>query len=218
MKKLIALMAALLLLPVVAFAISAELKLEPAPINLDDKVSLQRGVQLFVNNCMGCHSAKYVRYERMADDLGIPHDVALKNLVFTTDKIGDPMLAAMPHDLAKKWFGTAPPDLSLAARVRGADWVYGYLTGFYADEKRPFKFNNHVFPDVGMPHVLQHLEASVSKEEFKSQMADLTNFMVYMAEPIRAERERLGFWVLGFIIILGIPVYFLNREYWKDVH
>lgn len=217
MKKIIVLLAALVF-PSFAFAAGAEVELEPAPINLDDKVSLQRGAQMFVNNCLGCHSAKYVRYERMATDLGIPLDVALKNLAFTTDKIGDPMISAMPKDAAKKWFGNPPPDLSLEARLRGSDWVYAYLTGFYKDEKRPFGVNNHVFPDVGMPHVMSTLQASTTEEEFKSRMADITNYMVYMAEPIRAERERLGVWVLLFIVILGIPVYFLNREYWKDVH
>lgn len=217
MKKFIVLLVALAL-PAFASAAGTELHLEPAPINLDDKVSLQRGAQLFVNNCLGCHSAKYVRYERMATDLGIPLNVALKNLAFTTDKIGDPMLSAMPKDAAKKWFGNPPPDLSLEARLRGADWVYAYLTGFYKDEKRPFGVNNHVFPDVGMPHVMSTMQASTTEEEFKSRMADITNYMVYMAEPIRAERERLGVWVLLFIVILGIPVYFLNREYWKDVH
>ncbi len=217
MKKIIVLIAALVF-PSLVCAQGAEPELEPAPINLDDKVSLQRGAQLFVNNCMGCHSAKYVRYERVATDLDIPSDVALKNLAFTTDKIGDTMVSAMPKDVAKKWFGNPPPDLSLEARLRGSDWVYAYLTGFYKDEKRPFGVNNHVFPDVGMPHVLSTLEASLTKDEFKSRMADLTNYMVYMAEPIRAERERLGVWVLLFIVILGIPVYFLNREYWKDVH
>lgn len=217
MKKIIVLLAALVM-PMVALANSGEVELEPAPINLDDHVSLQRGAQLFVNNCMGCHSAKYVRYERMATDLDIPPAVALKNLAFTTEKIGDPMISAMPKDLAKKWFGNPPPDLSLEARLRGSDWVYAYLTGFYKDAKRPFGVNNHVFPDVGMPNVLQTMQESVTEAEFKSRMADLTNYLVYMSEPVRAQREHLGVWVLLFILFLGVPVYFLNREYWKDVH
>lgn len=217
MKKIILLIAALV---IPSFVTAAGVVVEPeaAPINLDDKVSLQRGAQIFVNNCLGCHSAKYVRYERMANDLEIPLDVALKNLAFTTDKIGDPMVSAMPNDVAKTWFGNPPPDLSLEARLRGADWVYAYLTGFHKDDKRPFGVNNHIFPDVGMPHVLSTMQASMAEDEFKSRMADLTNFMVYISEPIRSERERLGVWVLVFILILGIPVYFLNREYWKDVH
>lgn len=189
-----------------------------APINVDDKVSLQRGMQIFVNNCMGCHSAQYMRYERAATDLDIPAEIMKKNLMFTTDRIGETMNSAIPRDLAKKWFGTVPPDLSLIARVRGSDWVYSYLTNFYVDDKRPWGVNNHIFPDVGMPHVLSVMEKDLGEEGFHRAMADLTNYMVYMSEPIRAERERLGIYVLIFLAILFIPVYFLNREYWKDVH
>ena len=142
----------------------------------------------------------------------------MENLVFTTDKIGNTMESAIPQDLAKKWFGGVPPDLTLVARVRGADWVYSYLTNFTLDESRPWGVNNNVFKDVGMPHVLQNMENELSEAEFKERMADLTNYMVYMAEPVRADREYLGKWVIGFLFVLLIPVYFLNREYWKDVH
>lgn len=218
MNKLLSVLV-MMCLPVLAQASGgAEPQLTTAPINMDDKVSLQRGAQIFVNNCLGCHSAQYMRYERMAVDLEIPVDILKKNLMFTSEKVGEPMRAAIPADLAKKWFGAAPPDLTLEARLRGADWVYSYLIGFYADEKRPWKVNNHVFPDVGMPHVLSAMEKSLGEKAFKEAMADLTNFMVYMAEPIRAERERIGVWVLIFLAIFAIPVYFLNREYWKDIH
>lgn len=218
MKKLIAVLV-MLCVPVLSWAMTAaEVQLTEAPINPDDKVSLQRGAQLFINNCLGCHSAQYMRYERMAQDLEIPVDILKKNLLFTTDRVGDAMVSSIPADLAKKWFGVIPPDLTLEARLRGADWVYSYLTGFYADAKRPWKVNNHVFPDVGMPHVLSNMERELGEKGFKEAMADLTNYMVYMAEPVRAERERLGWWVLGFLAIFAIPVYLLNREYWKDVH
>lgn len=214
------LLSALLIMcvPVFAQAAGVAVELTPAPINKDDKVSLQRGAQIFINNCLGCHSAQYMRYERMAMDLDIPSDILKKNLLFTSERVGDTMKTAMPTELAKKWFGTVPPDLTLAARVRGSDWVYSYLTGFYADAKRPWGVNNHVFPDVGMPHVLANMEAQLGEKAFKEAMADLTNYMVYMAEPMRAERERLGVYVLLFLAIFAIPVYFLNREYWKDVH
>ncbi len=218
MKKLLS---ALVMLCLPAFAVAsggAEVELTPAPINLDDKVSLQRGAQLFVNNCLGCHSAQYMRYERVAEDLEIPLDIMKKNMLFTSERIGDTMQSAIPADLAKKWFGVVPPDLTLEARLRGADWVYSYLTGFYADAKRPWKVNNHVFPDVGMPHVLSNMEKSLGEKAFKEAMADLTNYMVYMAEPVRADRERIGVWVLLFLAVFFVPVYFLNREYWKDVH
>lgn len=192
--------------------------LVPAPINLDDKVSLQRGMQVFMNNCIGCHSAQYMRYERAATDLEIPADIMKANLMFTTDKIGETIQASIPRDLAKKWFGTIPPDLTLVARIRGADWVYSYLTNFYLDDSRPWGVNNHIFPDVGMPHVLSNMEKELGEDKFEEAMADLTNYMVYMSEPVRAERERIGVYVLIFLAILFIPVYFLNREYWKDVH
>ena len=192
--------------------------LVPAPINMDDQVSLQRGMQIFMNNCIGCHSAQYMRYERAAEDLEIPLDILKANLLFTSDKVGETMQSSIPRDLAKKWFGTIPPDLTLVARIRGADWVYSYLTNFYLDDSRPWGVNNHIFPDVGMPHVLSNMQQELGEDKFEEAMADLTNYMVYMSEPARADRERIGVYVLIFLAILFIPVYFLNREYWKDVH
>ena len=218
MKKLIILLVAMSLPMFVQASSGKNEHIVTAPINMDDKASLQKGAQLFVNNCQGCHSANFMRYERVSDDLEIPADIMMENLVFTGGKIGDVMVSAIPQDLAKKWFGTAPPDLSLQARVRGADWVYSYLTSFYADESRPWGVNNHVFKDVGMPHVLQTMQDSLSEKEFKTNMADLTNYMVYMAEPIRATRESLGYKVIAFLFVLLFFVYMLNREYWKDIH
>lgn len=129
-----------------------------AKTGLDDKASLQRGVKLFVNYCMGCHSARFMSYERMANDLGLSHEMVLQNLMFTGGNIGDYMTISMPEKDAKKWFGTPPPDLSLVARSRGTDWLYTYLKTFYIDEKRPFGVNNLTFPDVGMPHAFAGLE------------------------------------------------------------
>lgn len=217
MKKLLSALL-IMCMPVIAQASGADVELTKAPINMDDKVSLQRGAQIFINNCLGCHSAQYMRYERMAEDLEIPLDILQKNLLFTAERVGDTMQTAMPKDLAKVWFGTVPPDLTLEARLRGADWVYSYLTGFYSDDKRPWKVNNHVFPDVGMPHVLSNMERELGDKAFKEAMADLTNYMVYMAEPVRAQRERIGLWALLFLVVLAVPIYFLNREYWKDIH
>jgi ubiquinol-cytochrome c reductase cytochrome c1 subunit len=218
MKKLMVLLVAISLPMLVQASSGHNEYIVTAPINMDDKASLQKGAQLFVNNCQSCHSAKFMRYERVSDDLEIPADIMMENLVFTDGKIGDVMTTAIPKDLAKKWFGTAPPDLSLQARVRGADWVYSYLTNFYVDESRPWGVNNHVYKDVGMPHVLQSMQDSMSEKEFKTNMADLTNYMVYMAEPIRATRESLGYKVIAFLFVLLFFVYMLNREYWKDVH
>lgn len=200
-------------------AASAEhVEMEKASINPKDKVSLQNGAKLFVNYCMGCHSAKYMRYERMAEDLDIPIDLVQKNFMVTTDLPGSPMTIAMSPDLAEQWFGTLPPDLTLESRLRGPDWLYSYLIGFYEDESRPWGVNNKVFKDVGMPNVLAGLEEELGEEAFKKAMGDLTNFMAYMADPIKVKREALGVKVLLFLLILLIPAYLLKREYWKDIH
>lgn len=126
--------------------------------DIRDQASLQRGLTLFTNYCFGCHSMKYARYERAATDLGIPTEIFEENLIFGDAKIGELMEIAMPEDQAKIWFGSAPPDLTLSARLRGPDWIYNYLRGFYADPKRPYGVNNVVFKDVGMPHVLADLQ------------------------------------------------------------
>ena len=156
-KQLIALIFAAL--PVLASA-SAELgyPMDHVDIDLKDKASLQDGARTFVNYCMGCHSAKYQRYERVAKDLGIPEGLMLDNLVFTGAKIGEHMSIGMRPEDAKVWFGAAPPDLTLVARVRGNDWLYTYLRTFYEDPARPWGVNNKAFPNVGMPNVLVGLQ------------------------------------------------------------
>jgi ubiquinol-cytochrome c reductase cytochrome c1 subunit len=196
---------------------------------------------------MGCHSAQYQRYNRMARDLGLTDEQVLDNLIFTGVKIGETMKNAMPKDTAKKWFGAAPPDLSVIARSRGADYLYTYLRTFYLDESRPYGANNAIFPSVGMPHVLWELqgwqkavyktvkdasgnpmevidgfelvqEGSMPPREFDKAMADLVSFMVYIAEPIQQERKRIGVWVLLFLVLAFAVFYPLKKEYWKDVH
>lgn len=226
--------------------------------DLKDKPSLQRGAKYFVNYCMGCHSAKFSRYERVADDLDIPHDLAEQNLIFSGQRIGELMEIAMRPQSAKAFFGVTPPDLSLVARSRSPEWLYTYLRNFYKDETRPFGVNNRVFHNVGMPHVLigpqgllecgagpklnhhggaarneigqleidEHCGALVAgaqkgtmtSAEFDQAVYDLVNFLEYVAEPAAVKRESIGWWVLGFLVILFIFVYFLNREYWRDIH
>lgn len=216
MKKLVAVL--LSCLPLIAFAAGGTNEhVVRAPLNLQDQVSKQRGAQLFVNNCMGCHSLQYQRYSRMADDLGIPREMMMEHLNFTTEQAGDQMLNAMSKKEAAAWFGTAPPDLTMVTRLRSPDWLYSYLLGFYKDESRPFGYNNHVFPSVGMPHVMARMQESVSEDEFKQAMLDITHFLAYTAEPARQDREQLGIYVLLFLAILLIPVYLLKKEYWKDV-
>ena len=157
MKKLFAVLM-FAVMPVLSFASEQGVHLDKVDIDVSDKAAMQDGARTFANYCMGCHSAKFQRYERVADDLGIPHDVMLNNLVFTGAKIGDHMSIGMQPEDAKAWFGAAPPDLTLVARVRGTDWLYSYLRSFYEDPTRPWGVNNTVFPNVGMPNVLAPLQ------------------------------------------------------------
>lgn len=164
MKKPFALrLAAVLLLAVMPLSVfgagGAEFPLDEFKPAMGDRASLQRGAQLFVNYCMGCHSADYMRYGRLAKDLQIPENLVQENLIFDRDgKIGDLMQIGMQKKLAKKWFGAAPPDLTLVSRARKPEWLYTYLRTFYMDPSRPYGVNNLVFKDVGMPHVLLELQ------------------------------------------------------------
>lgn len=232
MKKL--LIALVALVPTLGFAAGGQnVHLEKANIDLNDKESLVRGLDLFQHYCSGCHSTQYQRYERVANDLGVSIDEMRTKFVFTGAKVGELMENAIPEKDAAKWFGAAPPDLTLAARVRGEDWVYSYLKGFYKDPSRPFGVNNTVFPSVGMPHVLEGLQGiavkqadgslvatggKLSAEEYDQVARDITGFLVYSAEPIKLERQALGVWVLCFLFIFFVVAYFLKKEYWKDVH
>ncbi|NEX76008.1 cytochrome c1 [Aeromonas rivipollensis] len=244
MKRII--FAVLALLPGLVLAAGGGFPLDKAEYDLSDKASLQRGAATFMNYCAGCHSTQYQRYNRVAADIGIPEELMRENLVFTGAKIGDLMKSAMSEKDAARWFGAPPPDLTLVARVRGADWIYTYLRSFYVDETRPFGVNNAVFPSVGMPHVLEPLQGApraefethtldgvemqqvvsiksdgngeMNNEEYDQTVLDLVNFLVYSAEPVQQERERMGFWVLGFIAIFFIFTVLLKKEFWRDVH
>ena len=146
------------LLPALSFADEHGAGPESVDIDVSDKSALQDGARTFVDYCMGCHSAKFQRYERVADDLGISHERMLEKLAPAGAKIGDHMTIGMQPADAKTWFGAAPPDLTLVARVRGTDWLYGYLRSFYEDPTRPWGVNNTVFPNVAMPNVLEGLQ------------------------------------------------------------
>jgi ubiquinol-cytochrome c reductase cytochrome c1 subunit len=241
MKK-IAFLLVSLLIPGVLMA-SGHAHLEKTNIDPADKASLQRGAQTFVNYCLNCHSASFMRYSRMAKDLGLTEEEVTKNLMFASAKIGSTMDVAMPQAQAKKWFGTNPPDLSVITRARGADWVYTYLKSFYLDPSRPFGVNNVVFKDVGMPHVLWELQGyaepvfeegheghktvvgtkivtpgSQNPEEYEKTVHDLVNFMAYMGEPSKLDRLSLGPWVLLFLALFTGIAYLLKKEYWRDIH
>lgn len=211
-------------------------------VDVRNESSLQRGARLFVNYCMGCHSAKYMRYERVGLDLGIPEGVLRDNLIFGDKTIYDTMETSMRMDLAPDWFlGMVPPDLSLTARSRGPDWIYSYLTTFYMDPERPTGVNNLQFPGTAMPNVLWELRGhkkpvysdngngeiigletmvpgKLTDDEYEKAMTDLVNFMVYISEPAQLVRTTMGVWVLLYLFILLIVAYLLKKEYWKDVH
>lgn len=242
MKKLIATLV-LSVAPAIGLAAGGGHALESADVDLTDQASLQRGAKYFVNYCMGCHSLQYMRYNRMAEDLGIDDATLRGTLLLGDAKPGDLMTIAMRPEDGEKWFGTAIPDLTLVTRWRSPDWVYSYLKGFYTDPSRPYGVNNLVFPAVGMPHVLAGLQGvqepvfaegqegagmvtgvkltqpgSLSPDEYNSMVRDITAFLTYAGEPIQLERQRLGIYVLLFLGLLLILAYLLKKEYWKDVH
>jgi len=228
----------------------------PADISPNDPVSLQRGAQVFVNYCLGCHSAAYMRYNRL-QDLGLTEQEIRDNLIFTGAKVGELMKIAMDPKDSKEWFGTPPPDLTVIARSRssaagsGGDWLYSYLRGFYRDSARPSGWNNTVYPNVAMPHVLWQLQGeqvlrtetqaiprgskgeverfevqklvlerpgAMKPADYDRMVADLVNFLAYVAEPSRQARIDLGIYVLLFLGVLFVLAYLLKKEYWKDVH
>ncbi|WP_237467822.1 cytochrome c1 [Vibrio stylophorae] len=219
-----------------------------ANTDLTDTASLQRGAQLYTNFCFGCHSMQYQRYNRVAQDLNIPEDLMVEHLIFDPNaKVGDLMINAMPENYAKAWFGAAPPDLTLVARVRGADWLYTYLQSFYADPNRPFGSNNLLYPNVGMPHVLETLQGistpiyeividengqskqvivglesdglgELNAQEYQQAVRDLVNFLQYSGEPIQVKRQQIGYWVIAFLVLFLIFAFLLKKEYWRDVH
>ena len=256
-KKLMTLLSLVVLssmLSVSAFASAGGgYPLDHVDVDVEDQAALQRGVKTFVNYCMSCHGAQYSRYNRVGVDLGLSDEQVMNNLIFTTDEKGTRtkpaslMKIAMSDDYAKEAFGVVPPDLSLIARIRGADWLYTYLRTFYQDDSRALGINNAVFPNVGMPHVLWELqgmqkavyethvdesghktktltgfeqvtEGSMSSAEYDAMVSDLVTFFVYVGDPSQMKRRALGKYVLMFLLVLLVVAYMLKKEYWKDVH
>ena len=218
--------------------------IQPANNDIGNVASLQRGAKYFVNYCLGCHSAKYVRYNRLADDLGITEEQLIENLMFTGERPYDTMISAMPAADAARWFGQPPPDLSLIGRSRGTDWIYSYLKSFYLDDSRPTGANNLVLEGTAMPHVLWELqgwqtpvtrqtggasgertierlepaaEGMLSAGEYDRVVRDLANFLDYVSEPVQLERRRLGIRVILFLLVFLLFAYMLKKEYWKQV-
>lgn len=233
-------------LPGMALAAAAGAMLEPAHNDVSNVASLQRGARNFVNYCFGCHSAQYVRYNRLAQDLQLTEEQVIENLMFTGERPFDTMDNAMPVEDARTWFGNPPPDLSLIARSRGPDYLYTFLKSFYLDPSRPNGVNNLVLPGVAMPHVLWELQGmqravyegetdqqgnvhktftgfeqaspgTMHPEEYDQFVRDTVNFLAYIGEPVQLQRRNLGLRVLGFLLVFFLFAYFLKKEIWKDV-
>lgn len=241
MKKIIYTLLLLLLLPFSVHA-AGSVNLKSVDIDLEDSDSILKGAKHYVDYCLGCHSAKHMRYKRIAIDLEVDEHEVLNQIAPEGAGIYDQMLTAMDQKDSAKWFGITPPDLSLVARSRGPDWIYTYLKSFYVDKSKPLGVNNTVFKDVGMPNMLWKLQGiqtpvtqkvhgqdviaflkidkkgALSGSEFDKMVTELVNFLVYVGEPIQLERQRLGKYVLLFLLIFTVIAYLLKKEYWKDVH
>jgi len=203
-------------------------QLLPVDIKLTDQPALQRGARVFMNYCSGCHSLRYLRFDRMAIDLGLvtvngkPDEQLASNLIFTHAQINDPIKINMPPTEARQWFGTVPPDLSLIARVRSPSWLYTYLKSFYPDSSRPFGSNNVLIPDVAMPNVFaplaEHTQAGgLSEDEFNGILQDVVTFLVYAGEPSKLVRYRMGVFVIVFLSVFLVVIYLLKKSYWRKV-
>jgi len=230
MKKLLF---ALLLAPLAALAAEGGYRLDHSPHDIKDLVSLQSGARTFVNYCLGCHGAQYVRYKSLTD-IGLTEAQIRENLLFSGEKVGDMMKSPVPAQ-AKQWFGVVPPDLSVIARSRGPDWLYTYLRTFYRDPKTTTGWNNALFPNVAMPHALYLLQGeltydaekkvfaeksrgALSRTEYDATVRDLVNFLAWIGEPHAAARKNTGIVVLLVLALLVFPLaYWLKKEYWKDV-
>ena len=227
-------------------AVSQGYPLQSIEVDIHNRNTLQRGAKYFVNYCLSCHSSRYARYKWVGRDLGLTEEMVKKDFIFTDSKVGDLMVVSMPAEGAQKWFGAVPPDLTLVSRARGKDWIYTYLKAFYLDDTRPMGVNNAIFQHVSMPHVLWDLQGwqkpiyktvtgengnerqiiadfelvkagTLSAEEYDRVVRDIVTFLSYLAEPAKLERQRIGIWVILFLLILLAVVYLLKQEYWKDV-
>jgi len=250
MKKLILSVLISLVSSLPVFANTDTISWDKAPNKLNDLGALQHGAKLFVNYCLNCHAASYMRFNRLTD-IGLSTQDIKDNLLFTTDKVGETMKIAMDPKQAKDWFGGTPPDLTVIARSRsghggtGADYLYTYLRTYYRDESKATGWNNLAFPNVGMPHVLWELQGQrkplydtieshghethvfkgwqqitpgkLSPVEYDEAVADLVNYMQWMAEPSQNTRVRIGVWVMIFLLIFMFIAWRLNAAFWKDI-
>jgi ubiquinol-cytochrome c reductase cytochrome c1 subunit len=231
-----------LLISVGAFGAGGGPELEPAGNDVDNIESLQRGARNFMNFCAGCHSAQYVRFNTIARSLELSEDMVLENLMFNAERTFETIQASMPEEDAERWFGKAPPDMSLMAHTRGADYIFNFLKGFYLDSDSPTGVDNTILAGTGMPHVLwdlqglqsavfhedengvavfEHFEqatsGTMSSEDYDAFVRDTVNFLEFISEPVRSTRRVIGVWVLMYLTFFWIIASMLKRQIWKDV-
>lgn len=240
MKKITIVILILCMASFSVFAGESGMALDRAPVDITDNASLKRGAESFVNYCLTCHGASYMRYNRHRD-IGFTNEEILEKLVLTGQKVGDLMQSAMWKKEGEEWFGVVPPDLSVIARSRGADWLYTYLRAFYRDDATGTGWNNLVFDRAAMPHVLYQLQGEqrlvvkktdkgeqkslslekpgqLSASEYDKFVGDLVNYLVYLGEPHANARKELGIEVMIFLLGMLVLSYALKKEYWKDIH
>lgn len=240
MKKITIAIFILCVTPFSLFAAEPSVALDRASVNITDNASLKRGAESFVNYCLTCHGASFMRYNRHGD-IGYSNEEILNKLIYTDQKVGDLMETAMRKKEGEEWFGVVPPDLSVIARSRGADWLYTYLRTFYRDDSTVTGWNNLVFDHAAMPHVLYQLQGEqklivktsdkgeqkslsldkpgqLSAAEYDKFVGDLVNYLVYLGEPHANTRKSIGLMVMIFLFGMLILAYALKREYWKDIH
>lgn len=236
---------AALLVSSLTFAASGGAALEPAGNDVSNVASLQRGARNFMNYCSGCHSAKYVRYNSLAKGLELTEDHLVEYLMFNAEKTFETIQATMTTEDGARWFGQAPPDMSLIARSKGTDYIYNFLKGFYLEESSPTGVNNVHLAGTSMPHVLWELQGyqtaifeepddneggalqfsgfesvtpgTLSAEDYDAFVRDTVNFLEYISEPIRGTRRVLGVWVLLYLTLFLIIASMLKNQIWKDV-
>ena len=234
-----------------SFAAGGAAHEEKANIDPGNISSLQRGARNFMNYCSGCHSARYVRFNTIGKYLELSEEQLIDNLMFNADKTFETIRASMPAEDAERWYGTAPPDLSLMARAKGADYIYTFLKSFYVQEGSPTGVDNLVMPATSMPHVLwglqgyqkanfsEHTEddgdgnttttihfdgfeqitaGALDADDYDDFVRDTVNFLAYIAEPIRADRRKIGTWVIMYLLVFLVIAYMLKKQIWKDVH
>jgi ubiquinol-cytochrome c reductase cytochrome c1 subunit len=243
LSRLVAILA--LVVSAEAVAAGGSVHLEAADIDPGNISSLQRGARNFMNYCSGCHSAQYVRFNTIGKYLELSEEQLVDNLMFNAENTFETIQASMPAADAARWYGTAPPDMSLMARAKGADYIYNFLKGFYLDSDSPTGVDNIVLVGTSMPHVLWELQGyqkaiflehtvdgvtshdfegfeqvttgTLDAEDYDDFVRDTVNFLAYIAEPIRSERRMIGTWVIIYLLVFLVIAIMLKKQVWKDV-